>query len=375
MGDGCGQLRGPPRGGRRAQAVAARRRARPDGRPPADGAPRRGGARPRRGAASSVARFCKGIVDAVGPYVVAVKPQSAFFEALGSDGVRALEEVCEYARCGRPARPPRREARRHRLDGAWLRDGVSRAARGRGRRSRTRSRRARTSARTRWSPSSPPAGATAPVSSSSSARRTPARRTSRTSRSPTPVRSGTTSRSSCANGASRSSGREGMSSVGAVVGRHAPAGGVGRAPAPASHADAAAGSRRAGRDARRRRARIHCRSRERARHRLALRDLRVPRERGRLAHGCGGGGAAARRTGVGGSGLVAAAVDFAPLMRRALLAAVALFALLAVPLRASGADGAAGSGRRVVPRRRRRGRPRATRRGSRSARSRASRSS
>jgi orotidine-5'-phosphate decarboxylase len=52
----------------------------------------------RAAAAASVARFCKGIVDAVGPYVVAVKPQSAFFEALGSDGVRALEEVCDYAR-------------------------------------------------------------------------------------------------------------------------------------------------------------------------------------------------------------------------------------------------------------------------------------
>lgn len=52
----------------------------------------------RAAAASAVARFCKGIVDAVGPYVVAVKPQSAFFEALGADGVRALEEVCDYAR-------------------------------------------------------------------------------------------------------------------------------------------------------------------------------------------------------------------------------------------------------------------------------------
>ena len=52
----------------------------------------------RAAAASSVARFCKGVVDAVGPYVVAVKPQSAFFEALGSDGFRALEEVCEYSR-------------------------------------------------------------------------------------------------------------------------------------------------------------------------------------------------------------------------------------------------------------------------------------
>jgi orotidine-5'-phosphate decarboxylase len=52
----------------------------------------------RAAAASSVARFCKGIVDAVGPYVVAVKPQAAFFEALGADGFRALEEVCDYSR-------------------------------------------------------------------------------------------------------------------------------------------------------------------------------------------------------------------------------------------------------------------------------------
>jgi orotidine-5'-phosphate decarboxylase len=52
----------------------------------------------RAAAASAVARFCRGLVDAVAPYVVGVKPQSAFFEALGSDGVRALEEVCDYAR-------------------------------------------------------------------------------------------------------------------------------------------------------------------------------------------------------------------------------------------------------------------------------------
>ena len=52
----------------------------------------------RAAAASAVARFCKGIVDAVAPYVVGVKPQSAFFEELGADGVRALEEVCDYAR-------------------------------------------------------------------------------------------------------------------------------------------------------------------------------------------------------------------------------------------------------------------------------------
>jgi orotidine-5'-phosphate decarboxylase len=49
-------------------------------------------------AASAVERFCTGIVDAVAPYVVAVKPQVAFFEALGSDGWGALERVSAYAR-------------------------------------------------------------------------------------------------------------------------------------------------------------------------------------------------------------------------------------------------------------------------------------
>jgi orotidine-5'-phosphate decarboxylase len=37
-------------------------------------------------------------VDAVGPYAVAVKPGLAFFEALGSDGIAALERVVAYAR-------------------------------------------------------------------------------------------------------------------------------------------------------------------------------------------------------------------------------------------------------------------------------------
>ena len=50
---------------------------------------------PTRGGitADAFARFCNGIVDAVAPYAVAVKPQLAFFEALGADGMRALEEV------------------------------------------------------------------------------------------------------------------------------------------------------------------------------------------------------------------------------------------------------------------------------------------
>jgi orotidine-5'-phosphate decarboxylase len=52
----------------------------------------------RVAAARAVERFCKGIVDAVAPYVVAVKPQVAFFEELGSDGWRAFEHVSAYAR-------------------------------------------------------------------------------------------------------------------------------------------------------------------------------------------------------------------------------------------------------------------------------------
>ena len=52
----------------------------------------------REHAAEAVGRFCRGVVDAVAPYVVAVKPQLAFFEALGADGMRAFEDVCEYAR-------------------------------------------------------------------------------------------------------------------------------------------------------------------------------------------------------------------------------------------------------------------------------------
>ena len=42
--------------------------------------------------------FCSGIIDAIAPYAVAVKPQSAFFEAHGADGVSAFAQVCDYAR-------------------------------------------------------------------------------------------------------------------------------------------------------------------------------------------------------------------------------------------------------------------------------------
>jgi orotidine-5'-phosphate decarboxylase len=45
-----------------------------------------------------VADFCRGIVDAVAEFAVAVKPQTAFFEAQGAHGWASLVEVCDYAR-------------------------------------------------------------------------------------------------------------------------------------------------------------------------------------------------------------------------------------------------------------------------------------
>lgn len=52
----------------------------------------------RAEAAEACVRFCLGVIDAVSPYVVGAKPQLAFFEALGADGMRAFEEICAYAR-------------------------------------------------------------------------------------------------------------------------------------------------------------------------------------------------------------------------------------------------------------------------------------
>lgn len=49
-------------------------------------------------AGAGVVEFCCRIVDAVVEHAVAVKPQAAFFEALGADGWSALFAVCAYAR-------------------------------------------------------------------------------------------------------------------------------------------------------------------------------------------------------------------------------------------------------------------------------------
>ena len=50
------------------------------------------------GSTRAVERFCEGILAAVAPHAVAVKPQLAFFEALGHNGLAALERLCARAR-------------------------------------------------------------------------------------------------------------------------------------------------------------------------------------------------------------------------------------------------------------------------------------
>jgi orotidine-5'-phosphate decarboxylase len=56
---------------------------------------------PRAERAAAVEAFCRELIDLVAGSVAAVKPQSAFFELLGADGVRAWEHVVAHARaCG-----------------------------------------------------------------------------------------------------------------------------------------------------------------------------------------------------------------------------------------------------------------------------------
>ena len=53
---------------------------------------------PREARANAMADFCCELVDIAAGKVAAVKPQSAFFELLGADGVFAWERVVEHAR-------------------------------------------------------------------------------------------------------------------------------------------------------------------------------------------------------------------------------------------------------------------------------------
>lgn len=48
--------------------------------------------------ADALMRFSTQLLDVVADRVAIVKPQSAFFEVLGADGVRAFEDVCAHAR-------------------------------------------------------------------------------------------------------------------------------------------------------------------------------------------------------------------------------------------------------------------------------------
>jgi orotidine-5'-phosphate decarboxylase len=50
------------------------------------------------GTARAVERFCEGILEATAEHAVAVKPQLAFFEALGHAGLATLERLCAQAR-------------------------------------------------------------------------------------------------------------------------------------------------------------------------------------------------------------------------------------------------------------------------------------
>lgn len=54
--------------------------------------------RDRQALAEAAAAFCKGVIEVTADLSPAVKPQAAFFEALGAPGVAALEEVVATAR-------------------------------------------------------------------------------------------------------------------------------------------------------------------------------------------------------------------------------------------------------------------------------------
>jgi orotidine-5'-phosphate decarboxylase len=51
----------------------------------------------RAGRARAYQRFCEELIDSVADQAVAVKPQVAFFEALGGPGISALEHICDAA--------------------------------------------------------------------------------------------------------------------------------------------------------------------------------------------------------------------------------------------------------------------------------------
>ena len=55
-----------------------------------------------KGKARSVVEFNKAIIDATAPHCVAYKPNLAFYECYGNDGIRALEATVDYIRSRYP---------------------------------------------------------------------------------------------------------------------------------------------------------------------------------------------------------------------------------------------------------------------------------
>ena len=53
-----------------------------------------------RGKARSILEFNKAIVDATAPHCVAYKPNLAFYECYGIDGMRALDATVDYSSTG-----------------------------------------------------------------------------------------------------------------------------------------------------------------------------------------------------------------------------------------------------------------------------------
>jgi len=55
-----------------------------------------------KGQADAALTFNKAIIDATAPYIVCYKPNLAFYEVQGAEGIRCFEQTCEYIRTKYP---------------------------------------------------------------------------------------------------------------------------------------------------------------------------------------------------------------------------------------------------------------------------------
>ena len=235
---------------RLAEAVERKRASSSSGSIPGRAVAGRARGEPSAAAPQRVRRFCSRDHRRGRAVRRRVKPQLAFFEALGADGIRAFEDVCAYARSAEliviaDAKRGDIGSTARAYAAAYLepRDGAPPLAD-----AMTVNPYLGRDSLEPFLARLPPR--TAPASSASSRRRTPAARTCRTSCSPTAARL------AAGRGARRTSwgedlvGERGLSSVGAVVGATHPAGGRRGAAAAAAARSCSARRRRAGRDAR-----------------------------------------------------------------------------------------------------------------------------